>query len=361
MMKRTTLNLLKSKLCLFVILIFIVGCRKDPQIVIEADLVDECGFECEDFPKSNSWFGYETYTSGPQYRTPKYNPTNDQEFIYVRTGETWGISELVKVNLTDMSETILLNTLYIVSEPVWNAEGWIVFSELNNKIWKIKEDGSSLTQLTFGAWDSFPYFDFDGSIIYYNRTVMYSNAELEANPELYKDSKIIGINLDGVPVDSILTSDIRNKPDQPFLYQLWDQANFNEERVYFFWAMEDNYGIYTLDLISREIEIVDEWNKGQKNYQLVNNVKYHDGFVYISKFRNDLLKINVYTGENTRMICGCDENFYNTMSLSPNGDKILVERIISKVLNDEEIDEQHEIWMMDLDGGNAVKILGNPE
>ncbi|WP_035842649.1 hypothetical protein [Crocinitomix catalasitica] len=362
-MNHFKLHLLNSKHFLAVMLIIFLGCRKDAKIELKDEIIieNDCGFACNDIPPSTSPFGYSTIFTGPQYLTPKYNPANDQEFIYVRKSESEG-TELVKVNLIDMSETVLLSSVYVRSEPVWNSEGWIVFSALNNKIWKIKDDGTDFTQLTFGRWDIFPYFNFDGAIIYYHRKVMYSNPEFEANPELYKDSKIIGISLNGAPVDSILAPDIRNKPDQPFLYQKWHQADFADNLVYFSWGDGVEYdGIYTFNLLNNEILPVHIWNLKKDNLQLVKNVKYYDGFIYLSKFLNDLLKINVQTGESTRIKCGCDENYYNTLSISPSGDKILVERIITTVINGGELDEQHEIWMMDLDGSNAVKILGDPE
>ena len=348
---------------LIVVIVLLTGCRKDPEIEVKQNVVADCGcgFVCEDFPKSDSWLGYTTFSTGTQYLSPKFNPTNDNEFVYLRVDENWNNAELVKVDLTDMSEIVLLNTHYFSAEPIWNNDHWIVFSGINSQVWKMKDNGSDLTQLTFGNGAQNPYFNTDGSVIYYARSISYSNYELEANPELYKKSKIIGINLNGEPVDSILAPDIRNKPEGPFLYQKWLQADFSDHNVYFSWGLEDNFGIYCLDMLSNEIFTIDEWSRGIDNSSFVENVKYHDNFVYVSKFRNDLLKIDVNTGEHTRIQCGCDANYYNTLSISPDGDKMLVERIISTVLSEDEIDEQHEIWMMDLDGSNAVKILGDPE
>lgn len=363
-MKYTIINLLKNSFSVIIALLVISGCRKDTlnNPLNSFKFVNEncfCEIDCNEFPETSSELGYITTYSGNQFTKPIFNPTNANEFVYIRKSENWFSSELVKINLEEMSETILDNSINIVGSLDWNETGWIVFTSDTWQIWKIREDGSDLTQLTFGVWDTNPHFSFDGSVVYYYRGKAYSIAEKLENPELSKEIKIIGIDINGNDVDSIMAPSVQNKISEIFSYQIWETAFFSESEIYFIDGPSPIYGLYSLNPNSNEIRAIKRWKIDGNNYELIEDIQYSNGYLYTTKFRNHFIRVNIFTGDVEYLKCGCDQNFYSEISISPNRDRILYEKIRSNVLSYEEIDKQHEIWIMDMDGCNAQKLLGD--
>src|SRR5690606_8529565 len=105
--------------------------------------------------------GYQYTNEGPQYVMPCFSPINNDEFVYIR--KIGGVNtELVKYSISTKQEMVLCNSLVIFEQPQWGKSGWITFSS-GKKVWKVYQDGSQLTQLTFGIKDNSPHFTFDGS------------------------------------------------------------------------------------------------------------------------------------------------------------------------------------------------------
>src|SRR5690606_20727356 len=168
-------------------------------------------------------------------------------FVYLRTG-TAPVAELVKYDLTTNTETVICNSVNIATPPEWGKSGWITFSTIQKKVWKVYQDGSQLTQLTFGVDDLFPYFSFDGDRIFYDRGISYSSSTLQQNPELYKEHKIIKIDLDGNVLDSVMVERLNSDYNGIFSYQSWWMAAFDLNAVYFADGLVETntYGIHRL-------------------------------------------------------------------------------------------------------------------
>ena len=352
-------NLLRINLIVLTIILGVSGCRKDPPIppdVVEpVDTTDTiidtcfCKTPCEDIsitPEIGPFFT----KSGPQYITPRFNPNNENEFIFLRTN-TAPVAELVKYNMETEETTVLSNEISIISPPQWSRTGWITFISSPWHVWKIKDDGTELTELTFGDNDQNPHFSYDGNSICYRRGIYYSNAELEANPELYNEHKMMFIDLDGNVIDSVVVENI--VPDKHF--QKWTTADFRLNELYFIGGTGIYEGLYKLKFATNEIESINIWG----SYYQIRDISYLNGYVYLSRFRNETTKINVSTGELTKVKCGCETRYIDFLSASPSGNKILFERVTNTVLDEWSIDEQHEIWIMDADGCNERKILGD--
>ncbi len=87
------------------------------------------------------------------YSQPCVNPRNEFEFCYLRREN--GIQaeddlDLFKYNFCTGQTTFL--TSHVTMMPDWSVKDWIVFTGQNRKIWKIKSNGDSLTELSAGGY-----------------------------------------------------------------------------------------------------------------------------------------------------------------------------------------------------------------
>ncbi|MEX1001646.1 MAG: hypothetical protein WDZ35_05985 [Crocinitomicaceae bacterium] len=274
--------------------------------------------------------------------------------FFLRTG-TAPVAELVKYDIVNQTETVLCNTLQIAYPPKWGRSGWITFATLQNEVWKIKPDGTQLTQLTFGSYDRSPMFDYSGNRIIYYRDRSYSNAELSANPDLYKEYKMIVIDLNGNTIDSVMAINVI--PDN--YYQKWTYADFNGlEEVYFIGGAGTSAGIYKMNSDLYYIEqpyIVTLY----PNSGFVYGFDQTQGALYYSKYRNGLYRTDIQTGEEVKIRNGCDTKYFHSLTVSEDGSNILAEVVISTVLDQYgSIDRQREIWLIDPHTCNEEKILG---
>ena len=353
-MKVIMRNLLNNNI-VFIGLIFFsgAGCRKDPHLIDEKPSSSGCVEAwCDEFPEPPE-IGFAYTTEGYQYLAPCFNPNNSNEFVYIRWNGT-NHAELFKYDLITNTESVLLDPMSL-GRPDWGRQGWITFVYNYVNVWKIYDDGSQLTQLTSGEDDKYPAFNYSGDEIYYLRKKWYSNAELDANPELYKNSKMLIIDLNGNIVDSIIEPNIYNQYETSFTYQTWSEAATDVNNYWCFAAGNDyRYGLYSLQ--NDTILKLKEWFYPQDFV----DIEIYGTTLYYSKYQKGLFKLDANTGQETKLKWGCDTRHYKYLSVSSDGQKILVQKVISKPYNDNKsIDEQNEIWLLDVNGCGEQKILGD--
>lgn len=150
------------RICLAVLacLFIFVSCKKDDPLSYSG-LPRHVDFpKCNDekIPKSpDSPIGWEFTSKGASYRFPCFNPNNSDEFVYCVTQS--GITNLISYNRQSGEKTILL-TYNLYRPALWGTNGWILLNP-GNQIWKIRDNGDSLTQLTSVGNHYYPSWNFD--------------------------------------------------------------------------------------------------------------------------------------------------------------------------------------------------------
>ena len=346
-------NLLNNNLTLFgLILILGCGCKKikgEPPNCNNPD--SSTVAECLSFPPPPE-LGYAFIETGEQFSSPCFNPNNSNEFIYLKE-EEGKLPELIKRDINTGSEMVLCSSVDIISAPQFGTNGWIVFTGVDKKIWRIDSDGNGLQQISFETSDILPHFYGDNVCYFRNR--QYSNAELNQNPNLYYEYIMMLIDINGTKLDSFQISSL--VPDN--YYQLWHIADFYSNTVFFenFIPGQNQLGIYSLDL---ESEVFTEINTTYFSSGLVvlNDLEYSsDKSIYFSTHQGNLEKVDVNTGIVQTYKIGCDTHYYNTISLSAEEDMLLVEKTVSTILESGAINQQHEIWIIDLTTDTETKLL----
>lgn len=104
------------------------------------------------------------------YWHPSINPNNEFEFCYLRREN--GIQQdddmdLFSFNICNGKTKLI--TKHVAYGPNWSVKNWIIFTGGDRELWKIKENGDSLTQLTHsGSYQSWAKWCPDGSKYIWN-------------------------------------------------------------------------------------------------------------------------------------------------------------------------------------------------
>lgn len=167
-------------LCLFCLF----SCKKDKKQndtpASTSQDKDSLSSDCKNLPPTPQPFGWTDTTIDVNKNVNAFfvNPLNPDEIVYVVNGDIFGYNKMFTVNLPK-KQTIFLASIsgYL---PQVNQYGWIVFSDLDNNISKIKCNGDSLTQITTNKMTHDPKWDYSGKFIYYYQTA-FNNVPSKLN------------------------------------------------------------------------------------------------------------------------------------------------------------------------------------
>lgn len=293
-------------------------CKKDA--AIHPTVEDEC----VNFPPSSSPLGYQYQQPEITYNAPCFNPNNPNEIIFVRGHYSTQSNELVKYNFTTKNETILLNLTQIWGHPNWGINGWILLNKGDNQVWKIKDNGDSLTQLTtqFGIdaiWspnaDEFAYWVQIGSTYY----------------TFFSD-------VNGNIFDTLLYPNI--------LYRgAWSPDG---SKI----ATNFSYGLSYIDLNTRQTIQVNIPSNSTPIYDIS---WLSDSKTMIWCTNDGFFKTNINTNSTTRIKTACSSRRYIYPTVFNN--KIIIQRFDSKLISENIIWTENNIYTMDADGNNEKKLI----
>ncbi len=134
---------------IFILLLYLLtGCRKDSQIPLQPYSTDCSANGFDSVPKHNGGIRIDPsiYFDSLYIRFPYFNPNNSDEIIYYMTYK----QELIKYNMVTKTKQSIFKGL-LLNRPKWSKKGWILLPSGGGQIWKIKDDGTQLTQLTYGS------------------------------------------------------------------------------------------------------------------------------------------------------------------------------------------------------------------
>lgn len=163
---------------------------------IPADTSSEV-FTCKNLPNEPVPFGWNDSTRNGEENVIQfmYNPANSSEVIYMAAGDQAGSNKLYCYNLPRKTRQFL--GYCGPYAPSVNKRGWIVFSSIEQNLFKIKSNGDSLTQLSSNNVSHAPSWDYTGNFIYF-----YQSTFLNVGSQIIKikpDGQFISTNPIGIP------------------------------------------------------------------------------------------------------------------------------------------------------------------
>jgi len=285
---------------------------------------DTCVYYTQYFQDITTHINHRTF----DYYSPCFNPNNSNEFIYVNRDPT-NLSdiELHKYNLSTQID-VLLSPLseysYMFS---WNSNGWIFFNNTVNDVWKIRDDGQNLQQLTFTTDYFFPVCQPNGN---------YLVVEHSAWPPHMVIMDQMGNLVDTLPNSTGKCVWLNDS----LLLVAQSTKDFT---VY-------SYSVNSIDsLFSGTLPI----NPTGMRYVQGTTIALNLGGI-ITFYDYSLDEITM-----TKSNCG-DRYIYTSFSISPNADKIIAERLHYEAIHldtmNSILSSQRDIVLMNIDGSNEQVI-----
>lgn len=338
------MNFRAHRLYCFIIisLVFLSSCEKDKQINSNAYCAS-CE-PCAKIPPSISPIPRQTKETSFQRLAPCFNPLNGNEFIYLKQDSLFNTS-LVKYNLITKNETVILTGQRIVCQPKWGKNGWILFAGLNLQIYRVKVNGDSLTQLTSVYSNTYPEWLGTDKIFF---SVTGGSDKIAGN-------KIIGFDgtrLDSIKVTVMNTVVIYNSIND--LNELAGMGGGGGVSNMAYINLSTKKLIYlTTDVISNERYPAGVcWHPNNKDIYYATWVMGENKSDFIG-----ICKLNKDSKENILIKNACDSRSYSSLSISPDGKKIIAERQDYQLLPDNNLLKNSDICIMDIDGRNEEKVF----
>lgn len=294
------------------------GCHKDETCEEIKNLVDFQG---------NSLF----QSVYPAYGVPYFNPNNSEEIIFSYKENLGTVQKLVKYNLISKEYLTIFegNTGF---RPKWSKKGWIIFqlwNELGNdgfNIWKIKENGDSLIQLTTSGLCFFPEWNKEGDNFIYKLGYTYPNKFIIAdqNGDVI-DTALVGVDGNGSwQHDSLI---VNGRPDGVYIG--------NPYSLYY-----DYDHIYNVEY----------------NLQSANGAEWINGHEIIWSHVTGVYFTNISDNITLRILETCNAKYYQSPTYSSQLNKVIFQRVKRIITNGEKGDLYSELYMMNLDGTDEEKI-----
>lgn len=308
------------------------SCKKDDVDCLNCD-------HCENFPEQKGIATQNFSQKSFQRKAPYFNPNNSNEFIYII--EEGNIQTLVKHNLATKQEVVLLENAQISGQPKWSENGLILFSRNNLQIHLLKDNGDSLNQITHFYQNTHPSF--------HGREKIFFAVGTETSPGVtgnklidYFDNRI----------DSTKSSDIGCTMGI-------NDINSIDEITSMVCSNDNTYSISSFSMGDKKFnQILNFEFTGRNN---ITGICWHpnDNDIYYSTYREGLYVINKNTKNRSKIRNGCDSRSYRHLSVSPDGTKILVERVDASNYknNNGSWTEEAKIYIMDIDGENERDVF----
>jgi hypothetical protein len=162
--------------------LFVAGCKKNKSSAENAPeelpvvTVPDTGLKCQALPPTPEPFGWKD-TMNDENRNINaflFNPVNPNEIICVVNGDAFGKNKMLNYSIVTKQANYLATLGNYL--PQVNQNGWIVYSDLTNCVFKIKSDGTGYKQLTYDHRSHDPKWDHTGNYIFY-----YTEAHMTVN------------------------------------------------------------------------------------------------------------------------------------------------------------------------------------
>lgn len=307
----------KTNLILNLILglsLFFIKCKRDVEIIP----VNSPTNDCIDIPAfQGTGFGYNYITNGkPIYYAPVLNPNNNNELLILKQDSAFIYNRISKL-------TIFSFKFPFLAKVSWSIKKWMLIGGSDQKIYKIKPNGDSLTLLVNTTNNSFPIWNDDGNLFSavnnsINKTIIYTDL--------------------GIPIDTI---EFTNLP-----FSSWGGNNkiISGRNKLFVYDVNTHSTNYFYDLGTSGSVTGCFW---------LNNNEIIWSHIY------GILKTNILTNQTTLLKSTCNSNIYSYPSYDKILNKIIWRKQIQTYVDTYNVKAENKIIITDVDCNNEEEIIIN--
>lgn len=272
-------------ICYIICILLITGvsCNKKDKPAVKqtpaTPVIPDTGLKCQNLPPTPEPFGWRdsVIDVNKSINAFLFDPVNPDQIIFVVNGDAFGYNKLFFYTIpTQQARYICTLGKFL---PQVNHKGWITFSDVENNIYLIKDNGTQIIALTSNKRSLDPKWDHTGNYIYYyaepilniksqlvkmdtNGTVMNSFAtELPHSASFKKTDRLIvletkndlaSLRLKSLTEPSseriLITGPLYSKPGEIYFNNL--TLDNNDEHVY--WS--NSLGIFRCNLNSLKVD-----------------------------------------------------------------------------------------------------------
>lgn len=259
------------------------------------------------------------------YMYPSFNPNNSDEIIFTKKNNATEVTRLFKYNLLTHEKT-LLHVGYQIFPSDWGSNDWILLNLLGNSVWKIKSDGTGLTQLTNTGNDFYPIWRSD--------CMMYSAFRGSFVDNL---QKTILYTIESIPFDTLQNIGLASNAK-------WRSDGLS--------CVMGDYGPKVFD-VTNDTVIFSDFGE----YEYSGGTTWLSDFEFIWSCESGLYKTNYSTGEKILVKESCRNRMYKSPTYAPSINKIIWTRVDLKQLNNFDVEVKSRLFMMNPDGSEETEII----
>ncbi len=325
----------------FALFLVLPACRKDQVL---GDPAPPLASDCVPTPDAPPGLGWNFLIPAHVIMGPRFNPNDGDEFVFMERPNGHPIHYRI------YRYRISTNTLFLLREgdhftnmtnPLdWGGNGWILLnlgsSSEDANIFKMKDDGDSLIQLTFSSWNFNPVWSPSCQSFGYRHT-------------------------GGGLGRSVLVNTITNEQDTLFSAPLSTQVYwFEEDRIAY---TQVQYGMDPISLCNvaldecqaigtNPIASADVGPGGSVNTGIGSDV-----LLWASE--SGLYRTSLVTGESSKLLDGCSSRYFVSLDYAPQTNKLLALRIRRTPVAENTLQIENELVLMNPDG-TGMEILDIP-
>lgn len=327
----------------FLIALCMVSCKHVPELsVADTTGISYCTEPAGDTLCDYNWLVPEPATfyikqlhAGINYMCPSVNPNNPNQFVCFK--QNYGFPskcDIITYDMTTNTENVLFTYPgSMIGKLDWGKAGWIAFTTGPGSIRIFKSDGSNDHQLIASSGMNFgegagPAWSPDGNYLFYNTLV---NLGEQANGIICDTNGTI-----------ISTHQVTEKPS-------WNSDN----------VILGGGGVTVVKLdLNTNTQTTVTTIQNEVLFDVIFSIEWlpDNRYGVFCKSRG-LYRVDSYTGEVTLMKVRCDMKNYKVLSVSNEGGFILCEKVVSWHTGPASLEYRYEIWKMDINGCNEVRVL----
>lgn len=308
----------------------IYSCAIDPPLISTTNCIDFIYENDECLLGGGPLYTYE----GLQFVAPFFNPLNSDEFVFIEVNYEPDsfYKKLCIYNIVTKEKKYLAENLSDEVQPKWSHSNKIIFN-IENQVYLINSSGDSLEQLTFNGINLDPEWVDEYNICYKNGNI----------------SSGLFLNIINFQSDTILEKPLTHADISSNLFIAATNGGSDDPNITF----------AHLDTLNWRILTNNSFESGKDRIKCIqwhpNNTE-----VYYSKWSSSLFKININTKKEVMILEGCQSKWYNFFNISPDGNKILAEKVVATFEKSNSIcyvRSKSSIVLIDINGTNETTIL----
>jgi hypothetical protein len=270
---------------------------------------------------------------GIHYMCPSVNPNNPNQFVCFKLNTLFPPkTDIIIYDMqTDEERTLFTYNSTIIGSLSWGKKDWIAYTSGQGTIRIFKSDGTGEHQIVASSGMNFltgygPEWSPDGNHLYYSLGLpnvsnavicdtsgnTISHAPIIPKPDWNNNNVFIGGG--GTKVRMAALSDSSAE-----IIASWTKQNILDEIISIEWLPDNRHAVFS------------------KHY--------------------GLYRIDTQTGEILQMKDQCDMKNYSMLSVSNEGNFIFCQKRVSKKPSSQTLIYREEIWKMDINGCNEVRVL----